>query len=118
MIAAVQPRGELTVLGAVAVDVRIEQQQGVPPDRDLPDAGDDGTRSRLDLEDERFAIAQRRLNGQQLAVDVEIILVLPPFVIEPLTEVSLVVVQADADQRDAEIRRALEVIACQDTEAT
>ena len=50
-------------------------------------------------------------------IDVDVFLVLPAVAIEALPEVALVVVEADADERDAEIRRALEVIASQDAEA-
>ena len=58
-----------------------------------------------------------RLNGQQAAVDVQVVLVLPAVAVEPLPEIALVVVQADADERNAEVRRALDVIAGQDAEA-
>src|SRR5439155_13513801 len=43
-------------------------------------------------------------------------ILLPAVSIEPLPEISLVVVQTDADERDAEIRRALDVIAGEDAE--
>src|SRR4029079_16878913 len=104
MIAAIQPRGELAILGTVTVDVRVEQQQRVASDRDLPDTRHDWAFARFDLDDQRFTIAKRRLNREQLAVDVEIVLVLPPLVIEPLAEISLVVIEADPDQRNAEVR--------------
>ena len=58
-----------------------------------------------------------RPDRQQAAVDVEVVLVLPAVEIEALLEVALVVVEADADERDAEIRRALDVIAGQNAEA-
>ena len=40
----------------------------------------------------------RRLNAEQPAVDVDIVLVLPAVAIQPLPEVALVVIEADADQ--------------------
>ena len=47
----------------------------------------------------------------------EIVLVLPSVLIEPLTEIALVVVEADRDERDAQIGRAFYVIAGEDAEA-
>jgi hypothetical protein len=45
-------------------------------------------------------------------IDIDVIFVLPPVAIQPLTEISLVV-QPDANERDAEVRRALEMVAGQ-----
>ena len=42
---------------------------------------------------------------------------LPAVDVEPLPEIALVVVEADADERDAEVGRALDVVAGQDAEA-
>ena len=48
LVAAVEPRRQLAILGLVAVDVRVEQQQRVAADRQLPDAGRDRAGARLD----------------------------------------------------------------------
>ena len=50
-------------------------------------------------------------------LEIQVVLVLPPGVIEALAEVALVVAQPDADQRHAEIGCRLDVIAGQDAEA-
>ena len=50
-------------------------------------------------------------------IDVDVVLVLPAVEIEPLPEVALIVVQADADERNAEIRRTLDVVPGQNAEA-
>lgn len=42
-------------------------------------------------------------------IGLDVLLVLPQVGIEPLTEMTLVVEQADADERDSEIRRALQM---------
>ena len=55
--------------------------------------------------------------GSSAVIDVDVVLVLPAVAIEPLPEVALVVVQADADERNAEVRRALDVVAGEDAEA-
>ena len=41
--------------------------------------------------------------GSDAVIDVEVVLVLPAVAIEALPEVALVVVEADADERDAEV---------------
>ena len=48
LVAAVEPRRQLAIFGLVAVDVRIEQQERVAADRQLPDAGGDRAGARLD----------------------------------------------------------------------
>ena len=63
------------------------------------------------------AVAQGRTHRQRSVIDVDVVLLLPAVAIEPLPEVALVVVETDADERDAEIRRALDVIASEDAEA-
>ena len=50
-------------------------------------------------------------------LEIQVVLVLPAGLIEPLPEITLVVEQPDADQRHAEIGRRLDVIARQDAEA-
>ena len=50
-------------------------------------------------------------------VDVDVVLVLPAARVEPLPEVALVVIQPDADERNAEIGCALDVIARENAEA-
>ncbi len=117
VVAAVEPRRQLAIFGLVALDVRVEQQQRVAADRQLPDARGNRAGARLDRHRDRHAVAQRRPHRQRSVIDVDVVLVLPAVAIEPLPEVALVVVEADADERDAEVRRALDVIAGEDAEA-
>ena len=49
-------------------------------------------------------------------IGVDVLLLLPEVAVETLPEIPLVVEQADADERNAEIGRALEMIARQDPE--
>ncbi len=116
-VPAVQTRGELAILRAVPLDVRIEQQQHVAADCDPPDACRNWSRSRFDLHDERRTLDQRGAQRQMAAVHVDVVLVLPSVAIEPLPEVSLVVIEADPDERDAEVRCALEVVPGEHAEA-
>ena len=118
LVAAVEPRGQLAVLGLVALDVRVEQQQRVAADRQLPDARARSCRSASRSTTMTGAPSRvRRLHRQQPVIDVEVVLVLPAVAVEPLPEVALVVVEADADERDAEVGRALDVVAGEDAEA-
>ena len=104
-VAAVEPGGQLAVLRLVAIDVRVEQEQRVAADRRrCQTRAADRAGARLDRD--RSAgrrLAERRLDRQRAAVDVEVVLVLPAVAIEPLPEVALVVEEADADQRNAEV---------------
>ena len=118
LVAAVEPRGQLAILGRVAFDVRVEQQQGAAPDRHRPDPRRDRAGAGLDADGDGAAVLRRRRpDRQRRGVDVEVLLLLPAVAVEALPEVALVVVEADADQRDAEVGRALDVIAGQHAEA-
>ena len=48
VVAAVEPRRQLTVLRAVSLDVRIEQEEGVPADSQLPDTRENVPGPRFD----------------------------------------------------------------------
>ena len=117
LIAAVQPGRQLPILRAVAVHVRVEEQEGASADRDAPDPSHQAAGPGLDLHRHRHAVVRRRLDRQQVVIDVDVVLLLPAVGVEALPEVALVVVQADADERDAEVGRALHVVAGQDPEA-
>ena len=117
LVAAVEARGQLAVLRLVAFDVRIEQQQRAAADRQLPDARHDGPGPCLDGHDHGHAVYERRPDRQLTVIERQVVFVLPAVDVEPLPEVALVVVEPDADERDAEVRRALDVVARQDAEA-
>ena len=51
-------------------------------------------------------------------IEVGVILLLPALGVEALAEVALGVQQADADERDAEVGRRLEVVTGEDAETT
>ena len=118
LVAAVEPRGQLAIFGLVAFDVRVEQQQRVAADGELPDARERCVPVRVSIATVTGSPSlQRRPHRQRAVVDVDVVLVLPALAIEPLPEVALVVIEADADQRHAEVRRALDVVAGEDAEA-
>ena len=118
LVAAVEPRRQLAVLGRVAFDIRVEQEQRAAPHRHGPYARRDRAGAGLDADGDGAAVLRRRrTDRQRRGVDVEVLLLLAHLVVEALPEVALVVVEADADQRDAEVGGRLDVIAGQDAEA-
>src|ERR1700722_16052417 len=62
-------------------------------------------------------LSDRRFHRQVIDVRLEIFFALPAVATKPLPEISLTVEQADANQRDAKIRCALDVIARQNSES-
>ena len=117
-VAAVEPRRQRAVRLAVLRDVRVEQQQRRPADLHPPDPRVQHAGGGLDRDQERLAVgAGHALDRQQLEVGVEIVLLLPAVGVERLAEVALGVQQADADQRDAQVAGALEVVAGQHAQA-
>ena len=59
-----------------------------------------------------------RFHGKLVDIGLEIFFALPAVAIEALAEISLAIEQADADEGDAEIGGALDVIAGQNSEST
>src|SRR5215208_4090433 len=91
---AVQPVGDLSVGSVVLLDVGVQQQQRYPAHLSQPDLGQKGT------------TGQR----QRIGVEQRVALLLPSGPIERLPKVALAVQQTDADDRDAQIARRLEMI--------
>ena len=76
-VAAVEPRGQLAVLRAVAVDVAIEQVQRHAADVHQPDLGQQPAVAGFDRDRDRLAVgADRRLHRQVLDARVEILFLL------------------------------------------
>src|SRR5262249_18560201 len=117
LMGAVEPGRQLAIFGLVALDVRVQQEQRRASHRYLPHTGKQRPCSRVDRDDDRNAARQRGTNRQLAVIERDVVLVLPARDVEPLTEVALVVIQADGDERQAEVRRALDVIAGKDAEA-
>ncbi len=77
-----------------------------------------GAAARLDLHRDRLALGpDGRLHGQLVDVGRQIFFLLPAVAVQPLAEISLAVKQADADQRNTQVGRALDVIAGQHAES-
>ena len=115
-VAAVEAVGDVAVVGAVLLDVGVEQQQRHAADVRDQDAGHQvravGQRDR----DRGAAPVGLAELGERELVGVEdrIALLLPAVAVERLLEVAVAVEQAHADQRDAEVGGRLEVVAGED----
>ena len=117
-ISAIETRRELDVLRGVPFNVRIQKQQIAAAHFHAPDFRADQSAARLDLHRHRFAVGpDRQFHGHMGYIRLQILFLLPAARVEPLPEISLAVEQADADQRNSQIGRALDVIACQNSES-
>ncbi len=118
VVAAVEPRRQLPILGVVARHVAIEQAQPHPADVHQPHLGQQFSRPGVDLDGDRRSVGPPgRLHRQVIDLRVEILLVLPTVDVQLLLEIALVVKQPDGHQRDAQSAGALDVIAREDPQA-
>ena len=116
-VAPVEARGQGAVRLVVLRDVGVHQQEGRAADLDPPDLGVQGADVALDGDRHRLARrVDRFLDGQEVAIRLEVSLLLPPIRVQGLPEIPLVVQQADAHQGDAQVARTLEVVARQDAQ--
>ena len=104
----------------VAGNVRVEQEQGHAANLGLPDVGVQGAAGgERDLDDAGLAaLFAKERQRETVGVEDRVALVLPALTGERLGEVAGLVEQADAHDRDAEVRSGLEVVAGEDAEAT
>ena len=119
LVAAVEPVGDAAQLVLVLRDVGIQQQQRNPAHlRDPDPRPQPGGVGQRQLDQHRVAGGVgEQPQRQPLRVQRRVVLVLPAVGGQRLPEVARAVVQADRDQRQAQIRRGLEVIAGQDAQA-
>ena len=111
LVAAVQAIGDGDAVGRVAGHLGVEQVQPDAPDVGPPHVGAHRIAGEVDG-DLDAGVGQAERSG----VELDDALLLPPVAVEALAEVALRVQQADADERHAEVRRRLEVVAGEDTQ--
>ena len=112
LVAAVEAVGDGDAVGGVALDVGVEHVQRDAPDVGAPHVGLDRVAGEVDGDlDAGVGEAER------LRREVGDALLLPAVGVEALAEVALGVQQADGDERHAEVRRRLEVVAGEHAEA-
>jgi hypothetical protein len=105
--------GHTAVAVRVLLDVGVQEVERGPADVGPPHLG--VARLAGEVDDDAHALAQR--DSQGVRVERREALLLPAVEAEVLAEVAVLVEEADADERDAHVRRRLEVVAGQDAEA-
>ena len=117
-VSAIKPGGQRPIRLGVLRNVRVEKQQHRPPDLDSPDPRVQRAGCRLDLDQEGLAVGTRdALDGEQVGVGVQVKFLLPAVGVERLAKIALRIEEPDADQRDAEVAGALQVVAGQHAQA-
>ena len=118
--ATVQAVGDLVLCGLVLLHVRVEQEQRHPADLGQPDLrGQQLAFGEGHVDLHRVAVgAPQQGQRQPVRVIGRVAFRLPAVRRQRLREVPVPVQQADADDGDAEVARGLQVVACQDAEAT
>ena len=118
LIAAVQPRGQVAIGRRVLRHVAVEQHQRHAADLDLPEAGVQRATRQFDRDHQRLAVFAAQRNDRELVGSVgEVTGLLPAVFGDVLRKVALVVIQADADERQAEVGGFFGVVAREDAEA-
>ena len=106
-VAAVQPVGDLTQVVGVLLDVGVEEVQ-----RHAADVGSPHRRAQRQPRDVDFdAHAVDGGQRHRIRVEIGVALLLPAVDRQLLAEVPVAVEQPDADERDAEVGRRLEMVA-------
>ena len=117
--ATVEALGDAAAAVVVGVDVGVEEQQGHPSDLGAPHLGMQlPATGEVDGDDARVAVllAQQR-EGEAVGVQDRVVLLLPAVAVEALAEVAGLVEEAHTDDRHADVRGGLEVVAGEDAEA-
>ncbi len=116
----VEDVGNRAISGIVLWEVRVEQDEGNPPDVDPPCADRDVPA----IEGDRYAKRapavriEHFANGTSSHLEPLIRVLLPAVGVDGLAKEAPPIEEADGDERHAEIRRRLHMVACEDTEAS
>jgi hypothetical protein len=111
LVAAVEPGCQPAEVRAVGFHLGVEQQQQGPAHTGNPDARVERRASARHLDRDRSIVRPDRPPQRQvLHVGQPVLFLLPAAFVEPLPEVAAGVEQPDADDRQPEVRSALEVV--------
>src|SRR5215472_2008452 len=117
-VASIQARTEISIFGSISIDIRIEQVQIPASHTKTPDLCANHAATCFDLHHHGLAVcSDGAFHRQLIDVGLEIFLLLPTVAVQPLPEIALAIKQSHANQGDIQIRRALEVVACQNSQA-
>ena len=118
LVAAVQPGRQMAVFVLVLGNVGVEQKEGNAAHVDPPDAREDLPAARRDRNDDGLSVRTKgRLNRQLGRLDLGVRFLLPALLVDALRKIALDVQQADADEGDAQVGRAFQVVAGQHAQA-
>ena len=117
-IAAVELVGDVLVVVLIGGDVGVEQIERNAPHLHLPDLRVDVAARKIHADAERLAVRVRlRLHRHVIEIVVGVALLLPAVGVERLAEVALLIQQAHADERDAQIAGRFEMVAGENAQA-
>ena len=106
VIAAIEPGGDLAIVGIVGRDIGVEQVKRDAAHLHAPDAGPDVAARHGGADEERCAIGLGfRYERQIIKVVLGIAFLLPAVDVEILAEIALPIHEADAGQRNAQVGR-------------
>src|SRR3984893_15710798 len=118
-IPTVQARRHLAVFRSISFHIGVEKKQIAAPDFNSPNFGVNYAVASVDPHHHRPAVfPDGRFHSQLINIRLEIFFTLPAVAVETLPEISLAIKQAHADQRDAKVGGAFNVIASQYSQAT
>jgi hypothetical protein len=118
-VSPVQLIGDVLHVLGVLRHVRVEQEQREPTDNNLPDLNRCELAGEVNLYLQWLPIRpQHGLERHVVEVVCRVVLLLPAVVRQVLTEVTLLIEQANADEGHTEIARSLEMVAGKYAEAT
>jgi len=119
LVSAVELVGDLAIARLVLRRVGVEEVERDASDIHPPDPERDLPLREVHRNEDRLAgVVGFELDRKIVEVVVGVGLLLPPVGVQVLAEVSLLVEQADADERDAQLARRLEVVARENAEAS
>ena len=115
-VAAVENVGHIARPVGVAADLRVEEVERNAPDLRAPDTEADRDELAAFVCELDDGCHRHELERQAARVVARVALDLPVVLVEPLAEVAAPVEETDRDERDAELRRRLQVVAGEDPE--
>src|ERR1044072_5227389 len=117
-VAAVEVAGDEAVNLVVALPVRVEQVERHAPDLDTPSLHAHVAATNEEVDADGLAVtATYKMHRQIADVYLLVRLLLPAVAAQVLTEVAVMIEQADGDKRKAQVARRLQVVAREDAEA-
>ena len=118
-VSAIKAGGQFSIVRSIAFYIRIEKKQVAASNGHSPDFGMNRTVSGPDLHrDWPAVLADRELQRQLIDVCLQIFFLLPTVTVQALAKISLPIKQSDADERNGEIGRALDVVSRQHSQPT